>query len=315
MIQTFYAKDSKRRLRMKQSRKIEIVDRIQEWLDVHSEIFNEMIEEWEKNDVVKKVDNPEQAFTCNNCGKCCNYSVDIFASDIQCWLDEERYDILCAIFPFLDDNDNFIYGLPQQRVFFDKIDEIMHSRDVTKQEKNAYNKVKNIVKMVNPGFSPTSEYCIYFNPDVEKHCMIHDTRPFACQIYPYELTNFTKIEIPDNLSEKYGKTESASELEKEDPMCPPECFTKGDISIPTNCSDEDLYAVLIDRINYLSSDIINKQFEVDIISLILEVYVADLKNPRKSKKNLDKNSKKDQKKGSSKKNKDDSNTFTMSFNN
>lgn len=294
---------------MKKSRKIELLDHIQEWLDIHAETFNAMIEEWEKYNVISKVDNPVQAFECNHCGKCCQYSVDVFPSDMQCWLDEERYDILCSIFPFIDENDNLMYGLPQQRDFFDKIDAIMHSRRFSKQEKNAYNKVKNIVKAVNPGFSSTNDYCIYYNPNVEKHCMIYETRPFACQVYPYELSMFTEIEIPDEISDKYGKTEGAKQLQDEDPMCPNECFSNFEKNLPTECDDDDIYAVLIDRINYLSSTLVYKEIGIDIISLMLEVFAADLRKPKPHTK-----ARAEQKSKKRNKDSDDSDAYRMTFN-
>ncbi|MHA1820183.1 MAG: hypothetical protein ACTSVC_06905, partial [Promethearchaeota archaeon] len=186
----------------------DVMEELQEWLDLNSEIFNDILEEWQKHEIIKPHQNATQEFKCNHCGSCCyldDYWVYCYASDIISWMesDEQRYDILCTLFPTIDEDGNVGYAIPSQRAFHEKIIEIFESKDIHPSVKNAFKRIREVVKIVNPSFNPNSDYCLYYNPNVKEHCMIYDVRPFFCQSYPYEFSNFTKIEIPKELQDKY----------------------------------------------------------------------------------------------------------------
>jgi Fe-S-cluster containining protein len=230
--------------------------------------------------MVQAVDNPVQDFNCNHCGKCCCFSAEIFPSDITCWMDENRLDILCALFPYNGENEEILYGIPVQNDFHERINEILEDKSIQEVEKKAFSKIREVVKLINPGYDSSSNYCIFYNPKVEKHCMIYETRPFSCQVYPYELSMFTKTVIPKELSEMYGYTEDFDQLTSELPMCSNDCFSKNDPKLPTKCSEDDLYAVLLDKVNFLEFSVTESEEKEDIISCIIEAYASRIKFPK-----------------------------------
>ncbi|MHA1339024.1 MAG: YkgJ family cysteine cluster protein [Promethearchaeota archaeon] len=311
----------------------ELIEKIEEWLEMHSEVFNEIKEDWLQNSVVKPVENPQQKFKCNHCGNCCKFSPEIFPQDIICWLEEKRYEIICSIFPFYDENENITMGFPTQDDFSMRMEEIFKDPNISNEEKNAFKRISDAIRNLNPGFSQSSEYCIFYNPDQEKHCLIYETRPYSCQVYPYELPNFVKIEIPESLSNKYAKTEInlldskiGSGKENKQPqspdisnstpsnfeiLCSADCFSKKNPFLPTECSDDDILAVVIDRANYLETTLFPSDDILDILSSFIELFWSKIKVKHKSqvKKNAQKrinkksNSKKSTKKFSKSKNK------------
>lgn len=265
---------------MKKSRSEELIDEIDDWLDTHSEVFNEIKKDWEEHHMVQPVEHPQQDFACNHCGNCCCFSAEVFPSDIQCWLDEKRYDILCAVFPYTDENGDFIYGFPTQDEFHSRINEILEDKSIQDVEKKAFIKIRDVIKAINSGYDPSSKYCIFYNPKEDKHCMIYDTRPFSCQVYPYELSIFTKTVIPKEMTDTYGYTEDFKELSSELPMCPKECFSNYDYHQPTRCSEDDVYAVLLDKVNFLEFSVAKNQEKEDIISCIIEAYSPRIRFPK-----------------------------------
>lgn len=266
---------------MQPKEEIALNDQIEEWKNVHSEVFIDMLNEWKEHEVIKKVENPAQDFKCNNCGECCKFSPDVYASDVSDWLEDERYDILCAIFPMVDENENITYGLPTKRMLFEKVQEIMEEKSLDNKIKNAYKRILNAIKQNNTDFDNYSDTCIYYNAKIEQHCLIHDIAPFSCQAYPYDNPIFTKTIIPEVLSKKYGKTEGSEELTEELPLCPAECFSKGDSSLHTDCSHDDLSAVLLDKINYLSSSVLENKLNIDISAIFAQLYSSKIKNTKK----------------------------------
>jgi Fe-S-cluster containining protein len=267
---------------MKKSRGEELMDEIDNWLDAHSEVFNEIKKDWEEYKMVQAVDSPVQEFTCNDCGKCCCFSAEVFPADITCWFDEMRFDILCALFPYNDENEEIIYGIPTQNDFHERINEILEDKSIQEVEKKAFTKIRDVVKAINPGYDSSSQYCIFYNPKEKKHCMIYDTRPFSCQVYPYELSMFTRTVIPQELSETYGYTEDFKELSTELPMCSNDCFSKKDPKLPTRCTEDDLYAVLLDKINFLEFSITESEEKEDIVSCLIESYASRIRFPKQN---------------------------------
>ncbi|MBD3350376.1 MAG: hypothetical protein GF364_02715 [Candidatus Lokiarchaeota archaeon] len=297
---------------MKKVRREELLDKIEAWVDSHSEVFNNIREDWEEYNIIKPVTDARQSFKCNHCGECCSYSVEVFPLDIIQWLDEHRYDIVCSIFPFVDESEDFYYGFPLQEDFFNKINEILNS-SASKKEKNAYRKIKSSILTLNPGFDKTSNYCIFYNPKQKHHCVIHELRPYSCRAYPFELKNFTHVEIPDDINDKYGETEDKNE--DEEPMCPNECFSDNNAKLPTECSDEDIFSVLMDKLNYLSFNVVEPYITEDIISILIKLYANQIRFRKKSSRKKNKKSQKQGKetnKGTKRKIKD-SKIYKMSF--
>ncbi len=271
-----------------------ILDEIEKWLDTNSEIFNDIFDEWTNFNVIQKKKTPKQEFNCNNCGKCCycdDFWIYCYASDIKDWLEEKRYDIICSLFPMIDQTGNIGYGFPSQKAFIEKINEIFESKELDQTIKNAFKKIRDVIKKLNTNFNENSDYCIYYNPNVEKHCIIHDIAPFSCQAYPYEHSIFSDAIIPKELSKKYGKIGDENEIES--PLCPEESFSLDNKLDSVQCSDDNILAVLIDKVNYLSSTIYEKEFEndpeFDITALLLEFFYSKIKFPAKNKPKLNEN--------------------------
>jgi Fe-S-cluster containining protein len=258
----------------------EQLDEIYEWIDGNAEIFNNILDEWMENKVVTKVansqQNTQQEYSCNHCGKCC-FTADIYALDISNWINDERFDIICSILPMSDEDDEdekITFAFPNQKEFIDNIHDILDDNSAPPIVKTAFKRIEEIVKFVNPGFNPNSEYCIYYNPNKKEHCMIYDLRPASCRAYPFDLPLFTDVKIPDNLSDKYGLTEDPNEIEV---ICPVECFSKKSHKLPTNCTEDDLNSVLVDKVNFLANSIIEEPADFD---LMLEYFTKKLKTPR-----------------------------------
>lgn len=289
----------------KKDNRQEILDEIDYFLDSHSEIFNNIREEWEHYNVIKPIDG-EQDFKCNDCGNCCSceeFWIYTYALDFSRWLEEERYDILCSLFPMIDEEDHIGYGFPSQRVFLEKIQEIFEDKTMEQSVKNAFKRIKDTITRFNSSFDANSDYCIFYNPKLEKHCMIYETRPFSCRTYPFDNKNFSRIDIAKELEEKYGLENDTGNV---DIMCPPECFSQKDPKKPTKCSDEDLYSVMVDKVNYLTSTILEDEFDYDVTTLLLEAFSSQVHIPHNKNKS-------DSIEDNMDKKKNDSNIVKMTF--
>ncbi|MHA1729065.1 MAG: YkgJ family cysteine cluster protein [Promethearchaeota archaeon] len=267
---------------MKKKRINEIEDQIYNWIDANTEIFNEIREDFEEHDVIRTVNNPPN-FKCNDCGNCCRldkFWIYCYATDINRWLKEKCYGILCSILPMTDENDNVGYGFSSQKDFMMKINEILKYKNTSPFVKNAYNNIRRFIKNFNTEFNSNSEYCIFYNPKIKKHCLIQETKPFSCRAYPFDHLIFSELSIPDKLSQKYITTKSSDD---KFPMCPSECFNSITSKSKNKVSEKFIKNVLLDKVNYLSSTLIEDKINLDITDLLLKVFSSEIKLSRRKK--------------------------------
>jgi len=264
-------------------------DDYNDWLDAMMEVYGEILEEWENHEYVKPHPAAKATFACNNCGKCCDFTdhwVWVYPSDMVKWLqkiDEERHIplFLSALFPIQDMDGVSGYGLPSQKDLIEGYQEILRENKQNKDIQATLGAIQRVLKKINPGFSPSSPYCIYYNPDntATGHCMIYSHRPIQCRTYPFDFPQFTKFEIPGLIDE-----EDLTDV----PMCPPETFTNGTPQDFVKATEEELENVTIEKANYRMTALVDAWakesedwkavVETDICDLLLEIFHLDVIN-------------------------------------
>ncbi len=252
------------------------------WLDGMMEVYGDILQEWDENNIIKPRENCKAQFKCNNCGKCCDFSdhwVWVYPSDIVSWLKKLNKEeiiplFLGILFPVQDQEGNIGYGLPSQATIWDKFRDLIRINQKKPEIRDTFQFLLDFLQDFNPGFNKMSNYCIFYNPNREKHCLIHQYRPVQCKSYPYDFPQFCKIDIPEELSEKYG----AFPDDMEDlPACPLETFSS-DPTKGVKINEEQIAWVLMEKANYLASTVTQKYHKEDISDILLELFHEQIKD-------------------------------------
>ena len=145
-----------------------------------------------------------------------------------------------------------------------------------------------IIAQINPTFNKNSDYCIFYNSNSDQHCLIYDFRPIQCQVFPLDYPQFTSIEIPENLKDKYGTYEDDLE---DLPMCPKETYTNGDPLKGVMVSEDERDLVAMEKSNYLTSYITTDLQDTDISEILIEIFSQEILNMSQNNLNNSNNSK------------------------
>lgn len=260
--------------------KEELLEILEVWLESMTEVYNNILRDWQDNQVIHPFPNAQSHFSCNNCGKCCkfdDYWVWVYPTDLQIWLNalkKEKYIpiLLGILFPTEDLDGIFGYALPSQQLISEKFNELLKMKETSKVIKRTLTTILNYLKKMNPSFNPKSEYCIFYNSNSEQHCLIYPYRPIQCNCYPYDYPQFTKVIIPKNLEDKYQKfDDDINDL----PECTPSAF-QGDPKLGIVTTEHERVIVSQEKANYLTTQITPDLQDEDISDLLLELYHEDI---------------------------------------
>ena len=271
---------------MSEEERIEAEEYLEYWLENMMEVYGDILDEWQSNEIVQERPDASVDFACNNCGKCCEFEdhyVWIYPSDLTVWL--KNIDtikivplLLGILFP-VEDNDGFTgYAIPSQAEIKVRFQEAIQATK-EKTVKKTLNAILTHIKKINPGFKWDSNYCIFYNKDkTDGHCTIWENRPLQCRVYPYDFVQFSKIEIPEAFSEKYGTLEEdINNL----PLCPSETYS-GDPKKGIKFKAEDAGKILLDitmeKANYLTSEVTQSWEVQDISELLIELFHSQIIN-------------------------------------
>jgi Fe-S-cluster containining protein len=265
---------------MSKEKNIELEDYINTWLDQMMEVYGVILEEWEEYDVVKPVPGAHVEFNCNDCGKCCefkNHWVWVYPSDIVKWLQNLNSNkiipiLLGILFPVQDYDDVIGYGLPSQNTIYEKFNQFIKIHKGSKQF--VLRAILKILSQLNPTFNKNSDFCIFYNSKSAQHCLIYDFRPIQCQVFPLDYPQFTSIEIPENLKDKYGTYEDDLE---DLPMCPIETYN-GDPLKGVMVSEDERDLVAMEKANYLTSYVTKDWQDTDISEILIEIFSKEILN-------------------------------------
>ena len=268
---------------MSKEKNIELEDYINSWLDQMMEVYGGILEEWEEYDIVKPVPGAHVEFNCNNCGKCCEFRehwVWVYPSDMVKWLQNLNSEkiiplLLGTLFPVQDHDDVIGYGLPSQKTIYEKFNQFIKIHKGSKRKQLVLRSILKIIAQFNPTFNKNSDYCIFYNSNSDQHCLIYDFRPIQCQVFPLDYPQFTSIEIPDNLKDKYGTYEDDIE---ELPMCPKETYTNGDPLKGVMVSEDERDLVAMEKSNYLTSYVTKDLQDTDISEILIEIFSNEILN-------------------------------------
>ena len=135
--------------------------------------------------------------------------------------------------------------------------------------------ILKIIAQINPTFDKNSDYCIFYNSNSKQHCLIYDFRPIQCQVFPLDYPQFTSIEIPENLKDKYGTYEDDLE---DLPMCPKVTYTNGDPLKGIMVSEDERDLVAMEKANYLTSYVTKDWQDTDISEILIEIFSNEILN-------------------------------------
>ena len=271
---------------MNKEKNIELEDYLNTWLDSMMEVYGSILAEWEEYSVVKSVPGAHVKFACNNCGKCCefkNHWVWVYPSDIVKWLQQLDNEniiplLLGILFPVQDYDDVIGYGLPSQKSLHEKFNEFIKINKKFKQKQDLLRTILKIIKKINPNFDKNSDYCIFYNSESPQHCLIYEYRPIQCRVFPLDYPQFTAIDIPENLKDKYGTYEDNIE---DVPMCPNETYSNGDPKKGVVVNEEERHLVAMEKSNYLASFVTKEWQDTDISEILLELFRKEILNLHK----------------------------------
>jgi Fe-S-cluster containining protein len=253
-----------------------------DWVNAMLEMFETVRAEWQKAKIVQAQNTSPLAcqFACNDCGNCCNFEqhwVWVYPSDMKAWLEAGHHNkyiplFLGSLFP-VEDNEGCIgYGLPSQKTITEKFSEFIQKESAHSKNRQILTTILEQLHKFNTGFNPTSEYCIYYNPNIPHHCLIHPHRPIQCRTYPHDYPQFTKIVIPPELSQQYGAiADDMNDL----PACTPNAFTS-DPKQGVQTTDEQREWVLTEKANYIASTLTQDWMEEDISDLLIQIYHKEI---------------------------------------
>jgi Fe-S-cluster containining protein len=255
---------------------------VQEWLDTMLETYGEIFQDWNENNIVQPYPDAQTHFECNQCGKCCeftDYWVWVYPSDILMWMKDLDNDkivplLLSILFPVEDLDGIQGFGLPSQKMIVEKFNEIVEKDPPSGVIRKTFKAIIDQLHIINPSFDNRSEFCIFYNSRSPDHCSIYNHRPVQCKCYPFDYPNFTKIDIPEQLCDKYG----CNDDDEEDlPLCPEDSFD-GDLHNGVETTEEQRKIVTMEKANFLCSTVMQDMMEEDISDALLERYHEDVLN-------------------------------------
>ena len=259
---------------------IELEDYLNSWLDQMMEVYGGILNEWEEYDVVKPVPGAHVEFKLNNqgaIGEFINHWVWVYPSDLVKWLQNLNSEkiiplLLGTLFPVQDYDDVIGYGLPSQKAIYEKFNQFIKIHKKSKKKQLVLKGILKKLAQINPTFNKNSDYCIFYNAN-SHHCLIYDFRPIQCQVFPLDYPQFTSIEIPENLKDKYGTFKDDNE---DLPMCPKETYTNGDPLKGIMVSEDERDLVAMEKINYLTSYVTKDWQDTDISEILIEIFSKEI---------------------------------------
>ncbi len=259
----------------------ELEDLFSYWLTESLKQFDILQKEWEDQAIIQSHSASQSRFQCNNCGVCCKFTrywVWIYPQDLFQWLMQIEQDpripfLCCLLFPVTDSRGASGYAIPPQSYLFQKLKMFLHQNAEDPSKTAFFQHVLAALTWINPGFSPKSDFCTFYDPSNAYHCSIHNLRMIQCRTYPYDYSCFTQFQISPAHLAKYGNYDNQDPTR---PLCPPEAFVPPGNFQQMATTEEERMWVLEEKVNY--SLTIRNSFvsNVDISEILMEIFSEDI---------------------------------------